>query len=189
MGVAGNLLPEDQLLPSSPLPIAMDPNANPNPAYRLDPSMLRMLNRLPKEMVEKFSEAELAALYRAMPRSGHHAIDIRFSLPCLPKRLYFVFLIGQDRRAGKSRPEQQKPWTPATTAFAMLLGMATLITAYGVTYRMLNQRTAAGSAVPAAGAHPTALPWIETASECTGNTREWRDNLCFEEAHDPAFRR
>ena len=164
----------------------MDPTANPNPSYRLDPSMLRMLNRLPKEMVEGFSEQELSALYRAMPRSGKHAVDLRFSIPFLPKRLYFVFLMGQDKRSGKARPEQQKPWTPATTAFAMVLSMATLITVYSVTYRFMQAQSQ--TATPAAAAsHPTALPWIEKKSDCNGKTRQWKDGLCFEDDHDPTF--
>ncbi len=162
----------------------MESNPNQTPAYRLDPSMLRMLNRLPKEMVEKFSEQELLALYRAMSRPGKHSIDLRFSVPFFPKRLYFVFLMGQDKRHGKARPEQQKPWTPATTAFAMILTMATLLTMYSVTYRFLQtKRTSPAEAM----AHPTALPWIETAADCQGNTRQWKDGLCFESDHDPTF--
>ena len=35
--------------------------------------------------------------------------------------------------------------------------------------------------------HPTALPWIETETECTGQTRQWRDGLCFDSEHDPTF--
>lgn len=168
----------------------MDPNANPNPnsgpAYRLDPSMLRMLNRLPKEMVENFSEQELLALYRAMPRTGKHAVDLRFSFPFLPKRLYFVFLFGQDKRSSKARPEQHKPWTPATTAFAMVLSMATLITVYSVTYRFMQAQSQVNRSAEAAS-HPTALPWIEKEADCTGTTRQWKDGLCFEDDHDPKF--
>lgn len=165
----------------------MESNANPNPSYRLDPSMLRMLNRLPKEMVEGFSEQELLALYRAMPRSGQHAVDLRFSVPCLPKRLYFVLLMGQDKRSGRKRPEQQKPWTPATTALAMLLGMATVITVYSVTYRFMQTQSRTDTPAEAASSHPTALPWVETEADCKGQTRQWKDDLCFEEDHDPTF--
>lgn len=164
----------------------MDPTANPNPSYRLDPSMLRMLNRLPKEMVARFSEQELLALYRAMPRSGKHAVDLRFSLPCLPKRLYFVFLVGQDKRSGQARPEQQKPWTPATTAFSMILTMATLITVYSVTYRFMQAESRTNTPAEAAS-HPTALPWIKHQDDCTGQSRQWKDGLCFEDDHDPTF--
>ncbi len=149
--------------------------------------MLRMLNRLPKEMVEGFSEQELLALYRAMPRSGKHAVDLRFSIPFLPKRLYVVFLMGQDKRSGKARPEQQKPWTPATTAFAMVLGIATVITVYSVTYRVMQAQSRTNIPAEAATSHPTALPWIEKQSDCKGQTRQWKDGLCFEGDHDPTF--
>lgn len=186
-GQLGILIPGPSFYQSPSLPAAMDPNANPNSSYRLDPSMLRMLNRLPKEMVEGFSEQELLALYRAMPRSGKHAIDLRLTLPFLPKRLYFVFLMGQDKRSGKARPERQKPWTPATTAFAMVLSMATLITVYSVTYRFMQAQSRDVTPAEAATSHPTALPWIESEADCKGTTRQWKDGLCFEDDHDPTF--
>jgi hypothetical protein len=171
----------------------MDSNDNSNPAYRLDPSMMRVLNRLPREMVEKFSEPELVALYRAISRPSKHAVDLRFSLPFLPKQLYFVLLIGQDQRQGTARADEQKSWTPATTAFAMVLGLATLLTVYSVTYRLLQERQPA-SVVEATVApkgdsadHPTALPWIEKMEDCRGKTRHWKDGLCFESDHDRSF--
>lgn len=165
----------------------MDPNANPNLSYRLDPSMLRMLHRLPKEMVEGFSEKELLALYRAMPRTGKHAIDLRFSLPFLPKRIYFVFLMGQEKRSGRGRAEQQRPWNPTTTAFAMLLSLATLITVYSVTYRFMQAQSNTDTPAKAATSHPTALPWIKHAKDCTAPTQQWKNGLCFEDNHDPTF--
>ena len=190
-GQRGIPVPRPSFYQSPSPPVAMDPNANldnhSNPSYRIDPSMLRMLNRLPKEMVERFSEQELLALYRAMPRSGKHAIDLRFTLPFLPRRLYFVFLMGQDKRSGQTRPEQQKPWTPATTAFAMVLTMATLITVYSVTYRFMQSQSQTDTPAEAATSHPTALPWIEKKSDCKGQTRQWKDGLCFEDNHDPTF--
>lgn len=157
---------------------------DPRPTYRLEPSMLRMLNRLPKEMVQRFSDDELVALQRAISNSTKPPIALRFSLPFLPRRPYVFLQAGMEPHSDPPRPEGQQPWGPLGTAIAVSLSLVAFLMAYTATYR-LTQRPAQAEAP--GEFHPTALPWIETEAACQGPNRTWQDNLCYDAEHRPEF--
>ena len=35
--------------------------------------------------------------------------------------------------------------------------------------------------------HSTSIPWIDNASECEHTGRNWRDQKCWDNEHDPTF--
>lgn len=163
----------------------MDPHLPSQSAstHRLDPSLLRVLRRLPKAMVAGLSEDERIALEQAIARPSRHAVDVRFLLPGWPQGFYVVLLAGPNRRCGSDRPHE--PWTPLTTAIALALGLTLLLGTYGVAYRWQRRSPAAIEAGTAA--HPTALPWIATEAACRGAQRTWKDGFCYDSGHKPEF--
>jgi hypothetical protein len=67
----------------------------------LDPFVARFLARVPAEVAETFTEAQLKAVKSAFDRGGApaHLSDIRISIPLITRRLYFVLLAGRERRS------------------------------------------------------------------------------------------
>lgn len=180
------------------------PNALQNSAiaYRLDPHVRQVLSRLPGEVVEKLSEEELLALYNSIaggPRS--HSVDLRLSLPLVPKRLYFVTLVGFERRAIATRDSEKSPWNAASVCLAMGMSLIAGLAIGGAGFYVMNKGAKAATAsetVPLvreeiaianeAKLHPIALPWIGDASSCTGTTRQWKEGFCYElKMEEPQF--
>lgn len=104
-----------------------------------DPFLEEFFARIPERTANSFDEAQLLAIKQVFgARSrGHHAVDLRFSLPVL--RLYLVLLIGRERRTAERRRRDRRihPLTTASNLFATLLFLAVLavpllITAYAV---------------------------------------------------------
>lgn len=159
--------------------------------YGLTPQVYQVLKRLPKSVVAKLSEEELLALYKMMTEPQKRAIDVRVSLPLFPKRLYFVALLGLERRAQERIVAHKKQWTSTSIFMAMTMGLITTFALGGAGYRVLQGNKAAVSsdlsqptAVPV---HPVALPWIVKESDCRGQSRHWQEGFCYEQDHDPQF--
>ncbi|MGB3726210.1 MAG: 3-phosphoshikimate 1-carboxyvinyltransferase [Glaciecola sp.] len=81
-------------------------------------ALQNFLQRMPKEVVDSFSETQLNHLHEALGvRSWKkHSIDVRstFAIPFTTKRIYYVFLVGRNTRE-LSRGEKR------ISAFASLL--------------------------------------------------------------------
>jgi hypothetical protein len=154
-------------------------------AYRFDLHVRQVLSRLPKSVIEKLSEEELLALYQAMVGPRHHSVDLRLSVPLVPKQLYFITLVGLERRGNPARPEPKHHWTGATIRWATLISLLIGLTASGVGYRVMT-----GQKITVAGdyaIHPTALPWIESETDCDRSSQQWKDSLCYDRDYDPNF--
>ena len=69
-----------------------------------------LLSRMPDEARASFNEAQLAALREAAADSNwaSHPVDIRLSIPLLVKRLYVVFLCGEERRDTARRSAERR---------------------------------------------------------------------------------
>lgn len=66
-----------------------------------DPFLNHFFQRIPAEVAETFTDAQLDAIKRAFGARtpGSHTIDLRFSIP-LPRRCYYlVLLAGKERRS------------------------------------------------------------------------------------------
>ncbi len=73
-----------------------------------------------------------------------------------------------------------------------LIGATSLISSLSFTglvtlAQIFSQKNMTSSAQAEPTTYPTALPWVEAESDCVGKTRHWKDNLCFESAHDSMF--
>lgn len=167
----------------------MRPNAlkHSSIAYRLDPHVRQVLSRLPEEVIAKLSEEELLALYNSItgsPRSN--SIDLRLSLPLVPKRLYFVTLLGLERRDIATRTPAKSPRNVVSVCLAMGISLIAGLAIGGVGLHVMSK----GPKVAEAGEakiYPVALPWIGDATYCEGKSRQWKDGLCYEQAHSPEF--
>ena len=142
-------------------------------AHRLDPQVRQMANRLPGAVVNKLSESELTALYQSISRPRRPEIDVRLSLPLLSNRLYFVTLVGLERRQKAAPVQHRNPWSLRGFGLAMALSLLSGFTIGGVGYRMLNQQAqlanANATAEQASGleknaADPIATPRFAQAS-------------------------
>lgn len=158
------------------------------PAHRRDPAFVRVLKRLPQDMVDNFSDSELNALEEAIGSPKRHSIDIRLTIPCLPKKLYFVLLVGQDRRTNPDRPKYKWQWTPQTALIATSLGLLTAVTGYiAVSPNILSNGKSLLGTKSGSNSHPTILPWIESEAACNGAQQVWKDGHCFDSEHSREF--
>ncbi len=67
---------------------------------RRDPFVRELFEKLPQELGETFSEAQLQGLKLALGsrKWGHHAVDIRRTIGFFHWRYYYVVLVGRNRR-------------------------------------------------------------------------------------------
>lgn len=92
------------------------------------------------------------------------------------------------RHRRSARSSQQLHWTPQTRAIAMTLGLVTL--GLGSGYALLtshNPGKTSGELESVSLAYPTALPWIEHESACSGAHQTWKNGFCFDSEHSPSF--
>lgn len=91
-------------------------------------------NRIPEDARESFTEAQRAILADAARQClfNTHPVDIRFSLPLLFKRFYFVVLGGAERRSAERRTmeRQRLPLLKLANLF-FLVGLAAIGTLVG----------------------------------------------------------
>ena len=75
---------------------------------RSDSAIQNLLERMPKDIQDSFSEAQLSHLRVALgARSwGNHKVDIRSTFKLFKYRYYYVFVAGRNRRE-LSRQEKQ----------------------------------------------------------------------------------
>lgn len=74
---------------------------------RQDPTITRLLDRMPKATGESFSDEQLLHIRNAIGSRnwGNHTVDSRgvFKIPLLSWQVYYVFLIGKNRRELSTR--------------------------------------------------------------------------------------
>ena len=67
-----------------------------------EPSVRRLLSRMPENVADSFSDDQLLHLKIALGsrKWGRHKIDLRgtFSFPFLSSKVYYVFLLGKNHR-------------------------------------------------------------------------------------------
>jgi hypothetical protein len=96
-----------------------------NPQIKDEPSVRKLLSRMPASVADSFSDEQLLHLKVALGsrKWGRHKIDWRgtFALPFVPSKIYYVFLIGKNHR-DLSRREK------AISAFTLSLFFSLFIT-------------------------------------------------------------
>lgn len=106
-----------------------------------DPFFSRFFERVGADAARSFTDAQLDAIKRAFGARGFasHGLDLRFSVPLLFTRLYFVLLIGRERRHA---PRLKRAMIGiGQTTLAVFLIIAALV---GVTLAVYPIKTAAG---------------------------------------------
>ncbi len=95
---------------------------------RRDPSIQHLLGRMPQDIADTFTEAQLASLRLALgARSwGRHAVDIRGTVVFWRWRYYYVFLLGRNRRE-LTRREKQLSLLLQAVFLSVLLLVSTLL--------------------------------------------------------------
>jgi hypothetical protein len=103
-----------------------------------DSSTHNLLDRLPPHILGGLSVEQRSAIAAAAGQWGakSHRVNIRVSLPLLPKRWYFTVLGGPERRTAERR-ESERHRNPVRTAGNMAFIFITALTFYGVAAAVL----------------------------------------------------
>lgn len=95
-----------------------------------DPDMLALLGRLPQRTALSLTAQQLNDLKMALGKGGwrKHKVDFRgtFSIPFLPERIYFVLLMGKNKR-DLSRQEQKISLLALMTMVLVFLLLSTAL--------------------------------------------------------------
>lgn len=94
-----------------------------------DPALNSLLKRMPPEVAESFTDEQLSHLHSALGARSwkKHSLDIRstFPVPFANSRVYFVLLMGRNRRELTRREKQISAITFALSV-AAFIGVSTL---------------------------------------------------------------
>ena len=95
----------------------------------VDPAVKSLLDRMPTEVASSFTEDQLSHLHSALGARSwkKHSVDIRstFPIPFAKSRIYFVLLMGRNRRDLTRREKQISAFTFALF-IAAFIGASTL---------------------------------------------------------------
>ncbi len=85
----------------------------------------RLLERMPRDVADSFTEAQLAAIERALEErpTGKPRLDLRLSIPLFQRRRFLVLLAGSEGRSPDRRrlDRSEHPlWTFANVSTLML---------------------------------------------------------------------
>ncbi|MDJ0704770.1 MAG: hypothetical protein QNJ46_15920 [Leptolyngbyaceae cyanobacterium MO_188.B28] len=158
----------------------MQPSSQRNIAFE------RLMNRLPPEIITSFSDAQLTAIRDGMASRPwrSHPVDIRFTIPFI--RLYFVFLMGPERRSSERLAQERQLnaiWTPANIAVILtVIGVSVGAMVGALQLRSLNFSSANEDDI-----HPVVVPFKGNREECEGSGRDWQDGKCIDYEHNPRF--
>lgn len=96
---------------------------------KADPALNSLLERMPPEVAQSFTEEQLSHLHSALGARSwkKHSLDIRstFPIPFAKSRVYFVLLMGRNRRELTRREKQISAITFALFV-ATFIGVSTL---------------------------------------------------------------
>lgn len=101
-----------------------------------DPAMNNFLQQLPKGIVDSFSDEQLHHIRNALGVRNwkKHSVDLRCTVPVpfVRQRIYFVFLMGKDRRRLSRQEQKVSTWTIAAlmSAFIMISLLFGLLSLY-----------------------------------------------------------
>ena len=113
-------------------------------AWRGRSRRARLLEKMPQDVANSFTEAQLAAIERALEErpTGKPRVDLRFSIPLFQRRRFLVLLAGSEGRSSERRRQDRsihRLWTLANVivlSFALLflipafIGISHIIVAF-----------------------------------------------------------
>ncbi|WP_416307642.1 3-phosphoshikimate 1-carboxyvinyltransferase [Neptunicella sp. SCSIO 80796] len=102
-------------------------------AIQDDPQISNLLERMPDDVSQSFSEKQLTCLKVALASRqwGQHKIDLRGTFKWFHYRYYFVVLAGKNRRELSAREQELSQWIKALIVggfilFSWALGLLSL---------------------------------------------------------------
>ena len=111
-----------------------------------DPYTENVLKNVPPEVGETLTPAQWDGFRRALhaARPRRHLVDLRFVLPLYFVRLYFVFLVGKDRRRRVQAILAERRRRTGRFAFALGLALFVVIVLGVVFFVLYAIKCAAG---------------------------------------------
>ncbi len=93
-------------------------------AWRGRSRRARLLEKMPQDVANSFTEAQLAAIERALEErpTGKPRVDLRFSIPLFQRRRFLVLLAGSEGRSPERRTLDRRKhplWTVANVGTLM----------------------------------------------------------------------
>ena len=95
-----------------------------------DPFLVHVLRAIPPEVLDSFSDTQIHAVQQAVLKTrnaSRHLIDLRGTIPLFFVRLYFVFLLGQDRRQKTLLVTENRRRAASHGAFFLFAFMSLLV--------------------------------------------------------------
>ena len=156
-----------------------------NKTLQRNPTVYHLLQRVPNHIMATFQPAQIQAMEAALvPR--RHMVDIRLSLPLCGKDAYFVFAAGPNRRGHYRDIQNKNPFTTPAVLASVLIGAGSIL---GLVYLKGSAILAKPDPVFDQGPdfYQTTLPFKKTQRECMESGRQWIEEKCVDEIHDPSF--
>ena len=150
-----------------------------------NPTVYRMLQRLPNNIMATFQPVQIQAMEAALiPR--RHLIDIRLSLPLCGKGAYLMFAAGPNQRGHHRAIQNGNPFTMPAVFASVLVGAGSIL---GLVYLKGSAVLAKPDPVFDQGPafYETAVPFKKTQRECLESGRQWIEHKCIDKIHDPTF--
>lgn len=156
-------------------------------ALRVDPFIEKFCSRIPADVAETFTDAQLQAIQQVFgPKArSHHPLDLRLSLPLPKQRIYLVLLGGKERRSPQRRQAERKLhpiYKPANLFVLSLLTTLVLASCTSIAYGLLHI-----SLPKASDPHPSGIPWLTSQENCEKTGRSWDQGQCLDYEHSPMF--
>ena len=153
-------------------------------AFHNSPNAYRMFQRIPKSVAMTFTPQQVQAIETALiPRS--HLIDVRLSLPLMGKGAYLVLAAGPDTRSHYKDIQNSNPFVMPTVFASVVmaaLSIGGLVQLRGSALLQEEDPVFANEEF-----HPTVVPFKTNRADCLESGRQWIDNQCIDETHDPDF--
>ncbi len=88
----------------------------------------RLLEKMPQDVANSFTEAQLAAIERALEErlTGKPRVDLRLSIPLFQRRRFLVLLAGSEGRSPERRRQDRSIHRLWTLANVIVLSFALL---------------------------------------------------------------
>lgn len=156
-----------------------------HPSIRQSPHTRRMLQRMPAEISDTFSPAQIQAIENAIaPRK--HAVDVRLSLPFPGRGMYFVLLAGRNRRDYYRDLQNRHSLIMPIVMAGIIAGAAAI---FALVYFKDSQALTESNPVfeESQEFYPTVVPFKKDRQSCEESERQWVDGQCIDTVHNPNF--
>ncbi|MEO1348068.1 MAG: hypothetical protein AAFW84_04605 [Cyanobacteria bacterium J06635_15] len=150
----------------------------------------RILEQLPPNIRATFTTTQILALQHALARyrRTRHLVDIRLPIPFPGNGLYGVFLIGRNQRNQAVPKAKSQGMLARFTLIASILVGCGAIVSLSQLYRVLSPSIHNQPVIDQGpNFHPAEIPFKRNKQECEVSGRQWKDNQCIDDEHDPIF--